>query len=72
MKHVTTTLFVLLLLSTSLLHAQEIHLHFPHFAGHQYEWKIFQGEKQIIVQSDQIPPDGRVTLAMPEAYQEYL
>jgi peroxiredoxin len=49
----------------------EIHLHFPHFSGHSYEWKIFQGQKQLSVQSGEIPSDGRVTLIMPEPYQNY-
>ena len=35
----------------AVLYAQEINLHFPHFAGHQYEWKIFQGKDQITVQA---------------------
>ncbi len=53
------------------LYAQEIQLNFPHFAGHQYEWKIFQGEKELTVRSGDIPKDGRVILVMPEAYQAY-
>lgn len=53
------------------LYAQEINLHFPHFAGHQYEWKIFQGKDQITVRADEIPSNGQVTLTMPETYQDY-
>jgi peroxiredoxin len=60
-----------LLLSASSIHAQQILLHFPHFAGHQYEWQIFQGKDPVTALSGQIPPDGRVTLTMPEAYQDY-
>jgi peroxiredoxin len=55
----------------SLPHAQEIHLHFPHFTGHAYDWQIFQGEKELSVRSDEISPDGRVTLVMPDAFQDY-
>jgi peroxiredoxin len=62
---------VIFLMSCSGVHAQSIQLHFPHFAGHQYDWKIFQGEKDLAVRSGEIPPDGRVTLTMPEAYKEY-
>ncbi len=51
--------------------AQEIQLHFPHFAGHAYDWKIFQGKKDLAVQSGEIAPDGRVTLTMPDAYRGY-
>ena len=52
-------------------HAGEIQLNFPHFAGHVYEWKIFQGKQELTVRSDEIPSDGRVTLTMPEEYQDY-
>lgn len=62
---------VTLLFSASTIQAQHIQVHFPHFAGHRYEWKIFQGEKETVVRSGEIPPDGRVTLVMPEAYQDY-
>jgi peroxiredoxin len=71
MKYVTVALFFIFLLSASLLQAAEIHLHFPHFSGHQYEWKIFQGQNQITAQSSIIPPDGQVTLIMPEVYKDY-
>jgi hypothetical protein len=50
------------------LYAQQIHLHFPHFAGHQYEWKIFQGKDQITVQAGEFFLDGQVTLSMPGDY----
>lgn len=71
MKYVTAASFVVFLLSASILQAGEIHLHFPNFSGQAYEWKIFQGQKQILAQSGEIPKDGRVTLSMPEAYQDY-
>jgi peroxiredoxin len=63
-------LFLLLSIPTQ-IHAQEINLHFPHFTGHHYNWKIFQGEKELSVRSGEIPPDGRVSLVMPEAHQAY-
>lgn len=71
MKRLVLTWMIIFLLSSSLTNAQEIQLHFPHFSGQQYDWKIFQGEKKITVRSDVIAPDGRVTLAMPEAYKDY-
>jgi len=73
MKQITFTfaLIVIFLLSCSGVHAQAIQLHFPYFAAHQYDWKIFQGKKQITVISGEVAPDGRVTLVMPEAYQDY-
>jgi peroxiredoxin len=74
MKKQTTFAFVLILtflLLSSGLYAQEINLHFPHFTGYQYEWKIFQGKKQLTVQSGEIAPDGRVTLTMPDQHTAY-
>ncbi|MCD4722419.1 MAG: peroxiredoxin family protein [Desulfobacula sp.] len=60
-----------ILLSISIAYAQEIRLHFPHFSGQQYDWKIFQGEKELTVQSGKIFQDGQVTLSMPKTYQDY-
>lgn len=62
---------IVILLFTTSVHAQDIQLHFPHFAGHSYDWKLFQGTKQITVRSGEIASDGRVTLVMPEAFQDY-
>jgi hypothetical protein len=69
MKRFPFSIFILL--SASILQASEIHLHFPHFAGHAFEWNIFQGKDPVTVRSGEIPPDGRVTLTMPEIYQDY-
>jgi peroxiredoxin len=69
--HSPLSIFLVFLLSASTIHAQQIHLHFPHFSGHQYEWKIFQGKDPVKVQSNEIPPDGQVTLIMPEVYKDY-
>jgi len=71
MKKFAISWIIILLLSPSLTHAQEITLHFPHFSGQQYDWKIFQGGKNLAVQSGKIPPDGWVALVMPEAYKAY-
>jgi peroxiredoxin len=71
MKYLSAVSLVIFLLTAATIHAQEIHLHFPHFAGHQYEWNIFQGKDPVTVQSDEIPPDGRVILTMPEPFQDY-
>ena len=70
MKKLSIT-YAVILLSISTVHAQEIHLFFPHFAGQNYVWKIFQGEKELTVRSGKIAPDGGVTLIMPETYQNY-
>lgn len=71
MKYLSATTLVLFLLMSPTLYAQEMHLHFPLFAGHAYEWKIFQGKQELTAQSDIIPLDGQVTLVMPEIYQDY-
>jgi len=62
---------LIFLLIGSSVYAKEIRLHFPHFSGHSYEWKLFQGQKRITAQSGMIPPEGRVTLIIPESYQDY-
>jgi peroxiredoxin len=71
MKYLIAASFAIFLLMSATLQAQEIHLHFPHFTGHAYEWKIFQGKQELTVQTGTIPTDGKVALAMPEAYQDY-
>jgi len=72
MKQFALSWIIIFLLLPSLINAkEEIQLHFPNFAGQHYDWKIFQGEKQLTVRSGKIGPDGRLTLVMPEAYQSY-
>jgi peroxiredoxin len=67
----TFALILTILLLCPGLYAQEINLYFPHFSGHQYEWKIFQGKEQITVRSGEIPSNGQVTLSIPEPYKDY-
>lgn len=62
---------VIILLAISIVQAMEIQLYFPHFSGQRYDWKIFQGEKQITAVTGEIDSNGRVTLNMPKAYQDY-
>lgn len=59
------------LLSAAAVQAQEIQLYFPYFTGHPFEWKVFQGEKELTVRSGKIPPSGRLTLIMPDDYKDY-
>ena len=66
-----STALAVILVSISTVQAHQIHLHFPHFTEQTYNLKIFQGEKELTVRSGKIPPDGRVTLVMPETYQDY-
>ena len=51
--------------------AQTIRLEFPYFAGQTYEFKIFQGEKQITLKTDTIRKGGKVRLSIPKAYTGY-
>lgn len=71
MKYLIVTALALFLLTAATLHAREIHLHFPHFSGQAYDWQIFQGEKALTVRTGEISPDGRVTLVMPDVFQDY-
>ena len=60
----------LLLISFS-ANAQIINLEFPYFSGQTYEFKIFQGDRQITLKEDAIPIDGKVQLVIPKEYQGY-
>lgn len=70
MKQIILSL-ISILLTCTWGQAQEITLHFPHFLGQQYDWKIFQGEKEVTIRSGKIPSFGRVVLTMPTQYQDY-
>ncbi len=72
MKKSIIIFIIIFLLSASCCYAREIKLHFPHFSGQNYDWKIFQSEKVITVRSGKIPSDGRLTLTMPDAYTDYI
>ncbi len=71
MKKIIFSWILVLLLFCSWAYGQEITIHFPQFAGYRYHWNIFQGEKEVTVQSGEISPDSQVTLAMPDAYKGY-
>ncbi|WP_374465593.1 TlpA family protein disulfide reductase [Chryseobacterium sp.] len=53
------------------LQAQNIHMHFPHFAGKSYDFIIFQGDKQKTVVQGTIPEDGKFSLTIPKEYAPY-
>lgn len=61
----------LLLIGFHPLHAQNITMHFPHFAGKTYDFIIFQGTQPISVTKNTIPEDGKFTLQIPEEYAPY-
>jgi hypothetical protein len=53
------------------MQSQIINLEFPYFAGKTYEFKIVQGEKQVVLRTDTIPKGGKVQLQIPESYNGY-
>jgi len=61
----------MLILTGFVVTAQTISLEFPYFAGKTYEFKIAQGVKQIVLQNDTIPKDGKVILQIPPKYKDY-
>lgn len=63
-------IIIFMLASVSTI-AQTITLEFPHFAGQTYDFKIFQGDKQIVLKKDTIPKGGKLKLVIPEAYAGY-
>jgi len=63
-------LFIYFFLSGS-LSAQNIEMNFPAFAGKAYDFIIFQGDKQVKIQHDTIPANGRFTLVVPTQYAPY-
>jgi thiol-disulfide isomerase/thioredoxin len=60
-----------LLLVSFVTKAQTIHVEFPYFAGQTYEFKIFQGQKQITLKTDTIRKGGKVQLYIPKEYAGY-
>ncbi|MDL2243287.1 thioredoxin family protein [Bacteroidales bacterium OttesenSCG-928-J19] len=53
------------------LSAQTINLYFPHFAGQEYDFFIFEGTKNDTIQKGAIPDDGRLTLTIPTGRMQY-
>jgi thiol-disulfide isomerase/thioredoxin len=67
-----TFIYLIALLITSFgLQAQTITIEFPYFAGKTYDFKIVQGNKQIVLQNDTIPKGGKVQLTIPKKYKGY-
>lgn len=60
--------FILTALYTLIASGQEIKLHFPHFAGQEYDFYIFDGNKNDTIQTGVIPKDGRVVLRVPNGH----
>lgn len=53
------------------LHAQEIKMYFPHFAGKSYDFIIFQGSESKTVMQGVIPENGYFQLKIPKDYSLY-
>jgi thiol-disulfide isomerase/thioredoxin len=67
-KSLFSALLLVLILPAT---AQDIQLHFPHFAGKQWDLLFLRAQSQDTVLSGIIPPDGRVLLRIPPARQGY-
>lgn len=64
--------FVFLLLFSLACQAQTIVMEFPAFAGKTFDFVIFQGDKTIkIYENDTIPPNGIISLVIPNEYAPY-
>jgi hypothetical protein len=64
-------LIAALFLASIGIKAQTIDLKFPYFAGQTYEFKIFQGEKQITLTTGTLRKGGKVRLSIPKEYAGY-
>lgn len=62
---------LLFLGSTVIVYAQNIKMEFPHFAGKNYDFIIFQGDGAKVVFQGSIPSDGKFTLSVPKEYAPY-
>ena len=69
MKRTILTLLITTFVNT--ISSQTISLHFPHFAGAEYDFYLFQGITSDTIQSGTIGKDGNLTLTIPEQYKGY-
>ena len=61
------TIFTLLVTTfVSAISAQTISLYFPHFAGAEYDFYLFQGVSSDTIQRGAIGEDGNLTLTIPD------
>lgn len=65
-------IFALIMTLCTTGYSQTIRIEFPAFAGKTFEFIIFQGSQNIkIYENDTIPPNGVVTIEIPEKYAPY-
>ena len=67
------TLFftVFITIFSSAVSAQTISLYFPHFAGAEYNFYLFQGVASDTIQRGSIGEDGSLILTIPDRYKGY-
>lgn len=63
--------FIAALFFPCVLHAQSVKFYFPHFAGNEYVFYLYQGEKNDTVQTGKIGEDGRLLLSLPDNHRDY-
>ena len=71
-KKIYLLLLLCALCLSAALSAQEIRLHFPHFAGKHWDLLFLRAQAQDTILSGLIPPDGRVLLRIPPDRQGYV
>jgi hypothetical protein len=66
-----TNLLVLIIFSISQLYSQTVDLHFPHFAGQEWYWTAFRGNKRDTLATGTLNDAGRVKLTLPGSHRNY-
>ena len=69
MKRTIFTVLMATFIST--ISAQTISLSFPHFAGAEYDFYLFQCVASDTIQRGTIGKDGKLTLTIPKQYKGY-
>ena len=67
----TIFLTIFIAVCSSIISAQTISLYFPHFAGAEYDFYLFQGVASDTIQRGVIGEDGNLTLTIPDHYKGY-
>ena len=64
-------LLLLTICSISQLYSQTVDLHFPHFAGDEWYWTAFRGNKQDTLATGKLDEAGKAKLVLPGNYKGY-
>jgi len=72
-KKIMNRLFclILLLLPTGSILSQTVNFYFPEFAGSEYFFTVYQGQKNDTIQRGKISGNGRLTVIFPERLNGY-